>query len=122
MSGAEPCTGSKVDGHDLPGFWLALGASPIPPIKAAPMSVKLSPNRFDHHDLVTIRLRHHGAAMAIFIELWGLINPGFVNHSRETPRPITTLSMCLRHESDPLLFVSYSSDVSFIGSMRGYSR
>ena len=47
MSGAEPWTGSNIEGPVRRGFKFALGASPIPPVTAALRSVRMSPNRFD---------------------------------------------------------------------------
>jgi hypothetical protein len=47
MSGAEPCTGSNIEGNSLSGLRFALGAMPMLPITAAPRSVRMSPNRFE---------------------------------------------------------------------------
>src|SRR6266496_269650 len=47
MSGAEPCTGSNMDGHSLSGLMLPPGARPIEPAMAGPRSDRMSPNRFE---------------------------------------------------------------------------
>src|SRR6266849_2577368 len=47
MSGAEPWTGSNIEGNSRSGFILAEGASPIDPTTAAPRSERMSPKRFD---------------------------------------------------------------------------
>src|ERR1017187_9488157 len=47
MSGAEPCTGSNMEGYCRSGLRLAEGANPMEPTTAAPRSDKISPNRFD---------------------------------------------------------------------------
>ena len=45
MSGAEPCTGSNIDGPVRAGLRLADEARPMPPLTAPPRSVRMSPNR-----------------------------------------------------------------------------
>src|SRR6056297_1607989 len=45
MSGAEPCTGSNMEGYSLLGLIFAEGAIPILPAIAGPRSVRISPNR-----------------------------------------------------------------------------
>ena len=45
MSGAEPWTGSNIDGPVRSGFRLAEEANPMPPDTAPPRSVRMSPNR-----------------------------------------------------------------------------
>ena len=47
MSGAEPCTGSNIDGCSRSGFRLAEGAMPIEPATAAVRSLRMSPNRLE---------------------------------------------------------------------------
>src|SRR5580692_1298783 len=47
MSGAEPCTGSNMEGNCRSGLRLAAGAKPIEPTTAAARSDKMSPNRFE---------------------------------------------------------------------------
>src|ERR1700722_6327475 len=47
MSGAEPCTGSNIEGNSRSGLMLAPGAMPIEPTTAGPRSDKMSPNRFE---------------------------------------------------------------------------
>ena len=47
MSGAEPCTGSNMDGKRRSGSRLALAARPMLPMMIAEMSLRMSPNRFD---------------------------------------------------------------------------
>ena len=47
MSGAEPCTGSNIEGNVFDGFRFALGARPRLPVIAALRSVRMSPKRFD---------------------------------------------------------------------------
>ena len=55
MSGAEPCTGSKMPGPTSPR--LAEPASPSPPVTAAASSERMSPNMFS----VTITSKRSGA-------------------------------------------------------------
>ena len=43
--GAEPWTGSNIDGPVRAGFRLPLDANPIPPDTAPPRSVRMSPKR-----------------------------------------------------------------------------
>jgi len=45
MSGAEPCTGSNIDGPVRSGLRLADAAMPMPPVTAPPRSVRMSPKR-----------------------------------------------------------------------------
>src|SRR5439155_125717 len=45
MSGAEPCTGSNIDGYSRSGLMLPPGARPIEPAMAGPRSDRMSPNR-----------------------------------------------------------------------------
>ena len=45
MSGAEPCTGSNIEGKVRSGLMLPLAARPMPPVTAAARSVTMSPNR-----------------------------------------------------------------------------
>jgi hypothetical protein len=45
MSGADPCTGSNIDGPVRAGLRLADDAKPMPPDTAPPRSVRMSPNR-----------------------------------------------------------------------------
>ena len=47
MSGAEPWTGSNIDGYSRSGFRLPEGAMPIEPATAAARSLRMSPNRFE---------------------------------------------------------------------------
>ena len=47
MSGAEPCTGSKMDGAVRSGLMLPDAAMPIVPAVAGPRSEMMSPKRFD---------------------------------------------------------------------------
>src|SRR5690606_11236958 len=47
MSGADPCTGSNIDGYRRSGLRFAEGAMPMLPATAAPRSVRMSPNRLD---------------------------------------------------------------------------
>jgi hypothetical protein len=47
MSGADPCTGSNIDGKVRVGSRLADGAMPMLPATAAARSLRMSPNRFD---------------------------------------------------------------------------
>ena len=47
MSGAEPWTGSNIDGYSFSGLILPPGASPIEPAIAGPRSDRMSPNRFE---------------------------------------------------------------------------
>ncbi|MNC96588.1 hypothetical protein D3C83_140010 [compost metagenome] len=45
--GAEPCTGSNIDGYFRSGLMLALGAMPIEPTQAGPRSDRMSPNKLE---------------------------------------------------------------------------
>ncbi len=45
MSGADPCTGSNIDGAVRSGLTLPEAARPMPPVIAAARSVTMSPNR-----------------------------------------------------------------------------
>ncbi len=47
MSGAEPCTGSNIDGAVRSGLMLADGAMPMEPATAGPRSDRMSPKRFE---------------------------------------------------------------------------
>src|SRR5215211_7997757 len=47
MSGAEPWTGSNIEGYSPSGFRLAEGAIPMLPATAAPRSLRMSPKRFE---------------------------------------------------------------------------
>ena len=47
MSGAEPWIGSNIDGKVLSGLILPLGPTPRLPEIAEPISVKMSPNKFE---------------------------------------------------------------------------
>ena len=47
MSGAEPCTGSNIEGNSRSGFRFAEGAIPMVPAQAGPRSERMSPNRFE---------------------------------------------------------------------------
>ena len=47
MSGAEPCTGSNIDGCSPVGSRLPDGAMPIEPATAAARSLRMSPNRLE---------------------------------------------------------------------------
>ena len=45
MSGAEPCTGSNIDGKRRSGLMFAEGAMPMVPAMAGPRSERMSPKR-----------------------------------------------------------------------------
>src|ERR1700676_1138888 len=47
MSGAEPWTGSNMDGNSLSGLRFPEGAMPIDPTTAGPRSDRISPKRFE---------------------------------------------------------------------------
>ena len=47
MSGAEPCTGSNIEGWRRVGSMFALGGMPRLPCSAPPRSVRMSPKRFE---------------------------------------------------------------------------
>ncbi len=55
MSGADPCTGSNIDGWSRGGLMFPLGATPIDPATAAARSERMSPNRLEA--TMTSRLR-----------------------------------------------------------------
>ncbi len=56
MSGAEPWTGSNMDGAVRSGLMFADAASPMPPVMAAAWSVRMSPKRLS----VTITSKRDG--------------------------------------------------------------
>jgi hypothetical protein len=47
ISGAEPCTGSKIDGAVRSGLMLPEAAMPMLPAVAGPRSERMSPKRLD---------------------------------------------------------------------------
>jgi hypothetical protein len=47
MSGAEPWTGSNIEGQRRSGLRLAEGAMPIVPVTAGPRSERMSPKRLE---------------------------------------------------------------------------
>src|SRR5215469_10904251 len=47
MSGADPCTGSNMEGYSRSGLRFPEGARPIDPTTPAPRSDKMSPNRLE---------------------------------------------------------------------------
>jgi hypothetical protein len=47
MSGAEPCTGSNIEGNSRSGLMLAEGAMPMVPVHGGPRSERMSPKRFE---------------------------------------------------------------------------
>ncbi len=47
MSGAEPCTGSNIEGNRRCGSRLALAARPMLPMMMAEMSLRMSANRLE---------------------------------------------------------------------------
>ena len=47
MSGADPCTGSNIEGNSRSGFRFPEGAMPIEPATAAARSLRMSPNRLE---------------------------------------------------------------------------
>src|SRR5699024_1604229 len=57
MSGAEPCTGSNIEGKAPVGLMLPLAARPMPPPTAAARSVTMSPKRLS----VTITSKRDGS-------------------------------------------------------------
>ena len=57
MSGAEPWTGSNMEGAVRSGFTLPEAASPMPPVMAAARSVMMSPKRLS----VTITSKRAGS-------------------------------------------------------------
>lgn len=57
MSGAEPWTGSNIDGTVPSTLMLPEAASPMPPVTAAARSVMMSPNRLS----VTITSKRAGS-------------------------------------------------------------
>ena len=59
MSGAEPCTGSNIDGAVRSGLMLPDAASPMPPVMAAARSVMMSPKRLS----VTITSKRDGSVV-----------------------------------------------------------
>src|SRR5260370_12773520 len=44
--GAEPCTGSNIEGNSRAGFRFADGAMPMVPAQAGPGPGRMAPNRF----------------------------------------------------------------------------
>ena len=59
MSGAEPCTGSNMEGAVRSALMLPLGARPIPPVTAPAWSVRMSPKRLS----VTITSKRAGSVV-----------------------------------------------------------
>ena len=57
MSGAEPWTGSNIEGAVRSGLTLPEAASPMPPVMAAARSVTMSPKRLS----VTITSKRAGS-------------------------------------------------------------
>ena len=57
MSGAEPWTGSNIDGAVRSGLMLPEAARPMPPVMAAARSVRMSPKRLS----VTITSKRAGS-------------------------------------------------------------
>src|SRR5580704_5369199 len=47
ISGAEPCTGSNIEGNSFSGFRFAEGAIPMEPTTAGPRSDRMSPKRLE---------------------------------------------------------------------------
>ena len=47
MSGAEPWTGSNMEGNSRSGFRLALGAMAMVPVQPGPRSDRMSPKRLE---------------------------------------------------------------------------
>ncbi len=70
MSGAEPCTGSNIDGYSRSGFRFADGAMPMVPVAAGPRSERMSPKRFDP----TTTSNHCGCSTkcAVRMSMWNL--------------------------------------------------
>ena len=63
MSGAEPCTGSNIEGKRPAVLMLALGASPMPPVIAPASSVRMSPNRLS----VTMTSKRWGSVTSMIV-------------------------------------------------------
>jgi hypothetical protein len=61
MSGAEPCSGSNIDGSSRAGLRLAAGAMPMLPATAAARSLRMSPKRFEP----TITSKRSGARTSL---------------------------------------------------------
>src|SRR5438067_1133546 len=59
MSGAEPCTGSNIEGKRRSGSRLALGARPMLPTRIAEISLRISPNRLDPTTTSKLSGRRH---------------------------------------------------------------
>ena len=57
MSGAEPCTGSNMEGYSREGFRLPDALRPMPPVTAPASSVRMSPKRLS----VTITSKRPGS-------------------------------------------------------------
>ena len=101
MSGAEPCTGSKIPGP--PSERLADGASPRPPVIAAARSERMSPNMFS----VTSTSNCSGAIAsciaALSTSMCSTCTSGYSGASSSTTR---------RHMRDVSSTFALSTDVS----------
>src|SRR5712692_4522091 len=70
MSGAEPCTGSNIEGYSRSGFRFADGALPMVTVTAGPRSERMSPKRFEP----TTTSNHCGCSTkcAVRMSMWNL--------------------------------------------------
>src|SRR3989338_2182922 len=77
MSGAEPCTGSKIEGAVLSGLMLPEAAIPIVPAVAGPRSEMMSPNRFE----ATITSKRPGSSTIWMVSpstwYWSVLTSGY---------------------------------------------
>src|SRR3954466_10334791 len=76
MSGAEPCTGSKMDGAVRSGLILPESAIPIVPAVAGPRSERMSPKRFE----ATMTSNRSGFSTSWMVRpstwYWSVLKPG----------------------------------------------
>ena len=73
ISGAEPCTGSNIEGKRRVGSRLALAAIPMEPTRIAEMSLRMSPNRFEPTTTSKLsgrRMKFMAAASTSRLSVW----------------------------------------------------
>src|ERR671933_344208 len=77
MSGAEPCTGSNIEGYSRSGLMLADGAIPIEPTTAGPRSDRMSPNRFEATTTSNQSGWRTKCAVRMSIWYWSVLTSGY---------------------------------------------
>ena len=106
MSGAEPCTGSNIDGCSFSGLMLPPGARPIDPAMAGPRSERMSPKRFgpDHH-VEPVRVLDEVGGEDVDVVLRGLDVRILLRHRGEALVPV-------RHAVDDAVRLGRRGDVA----------